>query len=331
MVFKDPWVLLFIPVLFILIYFIKRYQKEPTFTFPSKTLLSGLIPSWKIRFQFLPNLIRYIVIVLFLIALAGPRFVRKESVRKTEGIDIVLAIDASGSMAAEDFMIKNERMNRLAIIKKVVKEFIDNRTNDRIGLVAFGGVAYTVCPLTTDHNWLDKNLDRVELGLIEDGTAIGSAIASSVNRLKNSTAKSKIIVLLTDGMENIKKVDPLTAAQAAKTLGIKIYTIGAGSKGFVPFPAQDFFGRKVYQNVLIDLDEDMMKKIADITYGKYFRATDTESLRQVYKEIDQLEKVKIEELGYFEYDELFNKVLAVALVLLLVEIILSNSLLLKVP
>jgi Ca-activated chloride channel family protein len=331
MVFKDPWFLIFIPILFILIYFLKRYQKEPTFTFPSKTLLSGVMTSWKVRFQFLPTLIRYVVIVLFIVALAGPRFVRKESVRKTEGIDIVLAIDASGSMAAEDFMINNQRMNRLAIIKKVVKEFVDNRTNDRIGLVAFGGVAYTVCPLTTDHAWLNKNLDRVELGLIEDGTAIGSAIASSVNRLKNSTAKSKIIVLLTDGMENIKKVDPLTAAQAAKTLGIKIYTIGAGSKGFVPFPAQDFFGRKVYQNVLIDLDEDMMKKIADITHGKYFRATDTESLRQVYQEIDQLEKVKIEELGYFEYDELFNKVLAMALLLLLVEIILSNSLLLKVP
>ncbi len=331
MVFKDPWVLALLLPIFILVYFLRKSNRGPTFLFPSKHLLSGVGASWKNRFIWLPDVLRYGAIILFVIALAGPRLVQKETLHKTEGIDIVLAIDASGSMAAEDFTINNQRMNRLAIIKNVVKEFIQNRKNDRIGIVAFGGVAYTVCPLTTDYAWLEQNLDRVDLGLIEDGTAIGSAVSSSLLRLKTSTAKSKIIILLTDGMNNAGQIDPLKAAQLAKNQGVKMYTIGAGSKGYVPFPAQDFFGRKVYQNVLIDLDENTLTKMAEMTGGKYFRAVDTESLRKIYSEIDTLEKTKIEEIGYLEYEELFDKVLAVALFFILCELILRNTILMRIP
>lgn len=331
MIFKTIWILLFIPLIILLGFTLRRLKMNPSLYFPSNELLSGVGGSWKTRLHFLPVLLRMAAILLCIVALAGPRFVKKETLHKTEGIDIMLALDASGSMAAEDFVINNQRMNRLAIIKRVVKEFISQRASDRIGIVAFGGVAYTVCPLTTDYPWLEQNLDRVELGLIEDGTAIGSAISSSLLRLKTSEAKTKIMILLTDGMNNAGKIDPIKASEAAKTTGVKIYTIGAGSKGYVPFPAQDFFGRKVYQNVRIDLDEDMLTKVAENTGGKYFRATNTESLREIYKEIDTLEKTKIEETGYFEYTELFDKVLLLALIVILIELVLTNTVLMRIP
>ena len=331
MIFKTIWILLLIPLIMLLGFTLRRLKMNPSLHFSSDELLSGVGGSWKTRLHFLPMLLRMAAIFLFIVALAGPRFVKKETLHKTEGIDIVLALDASGSMAAEDFVINNQRMNRLAIIKGVVKDFISQRTSDRIGIVAFGGVAYTVCPLTTDYPWLEQNLDRVELGLIEDGTAVGSAIGSSLLRLKTSEAKTKIVILLTDGMNNAGKIDPIKASEAAKTMGVKIYTIGAGSKGYVPFPAQDFFGRKVYQNVLIDLDEDMLTRVAENTGGKYFRATNTESLREIYKEIDRLEKTNIEEAGYFEYTEFFDKVLWLALLLLVMELVLTNTVLMRIP
>jgi len=271
------------------------------------------------------------VVILFLIALAGPRSVLEETVHTTEGIDIILAIDSSGSMAAEDFTEGQRRYNRLDIVKRVVTDFIEQRKNDNIGIVAFASLAYTVCPLTTDHAWLASNLERIDLGLIKDGTAIGSSIASSVARLKTSKAKSKIIILLTDGINNAGKIDPISAARAARAFGIKIYTIGAGTKGMVPFPATDFFGRKVYQKVYIQMDEETLKEIADITGGQYFRATDTESLKGVYAEIDALEKTEIEQYGYFEYEEMFDHMLLVALALLFLEIVLSRTVLLRVP
>ncbi len=331
MVLKDPWILFFIPAALYLVFLIRRTQKPAAFLYSSKDLLKNLRPSWKMRFQNISVICRYIVIVLFLVALAGPRKILEKSAVRTKGVDIVLALDASGSMAAEDFILGGQRYNRLYIIKDVVKEFIKQRENDRLGLVTFGSLAYTVCPLTTDHDWLLANLDRIEIGLVEDGTAIGSAIATSVSRLKNSKAKSKVIILLTDGMNNAGEIDPVEAARIAETYGIKIYTIGAGSKGYVPFPAVDMFGRKVYQKVLLDIDEETLTKIADVTHGKYFRATDTESLKRIYKEIDSLEKVEIEQQGYKEYRELFPIVLTLALIVLLVEIILNQTIFLKVP
>jgi Ca-activated chloride channel family protein len=331
MVFKTPLVLLFIPLVCLGVIFWRRRQKFSTFRFSSKEIVSSPGSSWKIRWLKLPFLMRMMTLVLFMVALAGPRSVLEQTTRNVEGIDIVLAIDSSGSMLGEDFTIEGRRVNRLEVVKNVVKEFIDRRATDRIGLVAFAGLAYTVCPLTTDHSWLQENLARVEIGLIKDGTAVGSAIATSLNRLKISEAKSKVVVLLTDGMNNAGSVDPLAAAKAAKALGIKIYTIGAGTKGAVPFPAQDFFGRKVYQNVLIDIDDKMLQAIADETNAKYFRAMDTQSLRNVYEEIDRLEKVKIEEHGYKGYKELFSYFLAAAVMMLIIEIILSNTVLLRLP
>lgn len=331
MIFKTPYILVGIPIILMSLWFIQRRQKKSGFLFPSHSLLRHISKSWKIRLMFIPYVLRVIVLILFFMALARPQSVLEETIHKSEGIDIVLAIDSSGSMAAEDFKIKNKRVNRLEVVKNVVADFIQKRTNDRIALVVFSALAYTVCPLTTDYDWLASNLERVELGMIKDGTAIGSAIATSVTRLKQSKAKSRIIILLTDGMNNAGKIDPIEAAQAAKVFGIKIYTIGAGTKGTVPFPAKDMFGRKGYRNVIIDLDDKTLTEIAKVTGGQYFRAIDTASLRDIYQEIDKLEKTEIEEYGYFEYTELFDKFLFAALILLLLEIFLSRTVFLKIP
>ncbi|MDD2703416.1 MAG: VWA domain-containing protein, partial [Candidatus Omnitrophica bacterium] len=195
----------------------------------------------------------------------------------------------------------------------------------------FASRAYTVCPLTLDYGWLLDNLERVKTGLVEDGTAVGSGIAASVNRLKDAGAKSKVVILLTDGRNNTGVISPLTAAEAAKALKVKVYTIGAGSKGPVPYPVRDFFGNTVYQPVEIDIDEDTLIKIADMTGAKYFRATDTESLRKIYKEINVLEKTVIEEKGYSEYNELFAVFLVPGLLVLLLDIVLANTILRKIP
>lgn len=330
MVFKDPWFLIFlafVPALYIG----SRRIKSPAIRFSSTTLFKGTKENWKVRLSRHLVLLRLLVLTLFMIALAGPRSVLEKTSHSTEGIDIVLAIDSSGSMAAEDFTMTGKRYNRLEIVKKVVRDFIKKRTSDRIGLVTFAALAYTACPLTTDYEWLTVNLERIQLGLIKDGTAVGSAIASSLGRLKQSDAKSKIIILLTDGVNNAGKTDPLDAARAAAALGIKIYTIGAGSKGLVPFPVQDLWGRTVYRRVAIDLDEKTLKEIARISGGKYFLATDTESLEKIYDEIDTLEKTKTEESGYKEYKELFVYFLAAGLCLLVVEVLLSHTLFMKFP
>ncbi|MGE0267747.1 MAG: VWA domain-containing protein [Candidatus Omnitrophota bacterium] len=279
---------------------------------------------------YFPGVLRYLTIILFMVALAGPRLVSEETIRKSEGIDIVLAVDTSGSMAAEDFKLDNRRVNRLEIVKKVVAEFILQRTSDRIGLIAFAALAYTVTPLTTDYDWVLKNLERIQLGLIKDGTGIGSAIMTSVSRLKTSQAKSKVIILLTDGENTVVEIKPTEAARVAQSFGIKIYTIGSGTDGDVPFPVE-FLGRKFYQKIRGNLDEETLKEIADITGGRYFRATDSDQLKRVYDEIDSLEKTEVEEAGYFEYTELYDIFLLVALGLLFVEILLSNSVLMRVP
>src|SRR3990167_2848742 len=255
MIFKDPWVILIAPLVLGLVILAKNRQGVTVFRFSSTDIAESVKPTWKVRFRKVPYILRLLSLMLFFIALAGPRSVLEETVHKTEGIDIVLAIDSSGSMAAEDFVMNNQRVNRLAIVKKVVEEFVAERKDDRLGLVAFAKLAYTVSPLTTDHDWLLTNLERVELGMMEDGTAVGSAIVSSVARLRESDAKSKVAILLTDGINNSGKTDPLDAARVAEAYGIKIYTIGAGSEGEVPFPATDMWGRKVYQRAVIKLDE----------------------------------------------------------------------------
>ncbi|MFC1808124.1 VWA domain-containing protein [Candidatus Omnitrophota bacterium] len=331
MIFKDPWILLLIPLLIAGAFFYKRRSTPSSVRFSSDEILKSFKPTFRVIASNNLIYLRVAAIILFLLAFARPRLPLEQTQVETEGIDIVLAIDASGSMLAEDFKSGGKRQNRLEIVKKVVGEFVNSRKSDRIGLVAFAARAYTVCPLTLDYDWLLKNLKRVEIGAIEDGTAVGSAIGSSLNRLRETTAKSKIIVLLTDGVSNAGKLSPLDAAHAAKALGIKIYTIGAGTKGPVPYPAKNLWGQRVYQRVKINIDEDTLKKIADETNGKYYRAQDTESLRKIYEEIDELETTPIEESGFQEHEELFGKFLILGLIVLLLEIVLSNTLLRKLP
>ena len=330
MEFKSPYFLLLIPLIVASLYLWQRRFKESAFQFPSSQMIEGIPTGWKARFYQWPQYLRWVALILLIVALSGPRKILDQTLVTSEGIDIVLALDISGSMAAEDFTINGHRQNRLDVIKSVVKEFVDKRYSDRIGLVVFGSRAYTACPLTTDYNWLKENLSRVRLGIVENGTAIGSGISSSLLRLKNSQAKSRIVILLTDGVNNAGRIDPMTAANLARTMGIKIYTIGAGTKGLAPMPV-DMFGQMVYQNIPVDLDEDTLRAIAQTTGAQYFRATDTESLRRIYKDIDALEKTKIETKGYRQYQELFWILVLIALGLMALDIILANTVLLKIP
>ncbi len=331
MLFKDAWVLLLLPFIILMANFFKKRDIASSIRFSSAELIGTFKPTFKSVLAGKLIYLRILTIILLFLALARPRVSLEAAKIQTEGIDIVLAIDSSSSMLAEDFKIDWKRQNRLKVVKKVVEDFIRARKSDRIGMIAFAARAYTVCPLTLDYDWLIKNLERVEIGAIEDGTAIGSAISSSLNRLKNTEAKSKAVVLLTDGINNAGKISPLMAAEAAKALEIKIYTIGAGSEGPAPYPTKGPWGQTVYRQIRNEIDEDTLKKIAQETGGKYFRATDTESLRNIYSEIDSLEKTPVEEEGFRQYRELFSRLLLPALAFLMLEMILANTILRKLP
>lgn len=273
----------------------------------------------------------YLALASFIVALARPQLGREITRVQASGVDIMLVLDVSRSMLAEDFSIGASRANRLEVTKKVTEQFIRKRPNDRIGIIAFAGRPYLVSPLTLDHDWLIENLDRLQTGLVEDGTAIGSAIASAANRLKDKEAKTKLIVLLTDGDNNAGKVMPLTAAEAAKALGIRIYTIGAGTQGQAPFPFTDPFGRTVYRNVPVEFNEKTIQEIAAITNGIAFRATDTRSLEKIFGEIDKLEKSKVEVEKIAQYRDLFPWFLMIGLACLGTEIVLSQTLWRRLP
>jgi len=279
----------------------------------------------------------YGAMACLIVALARPQMGRTIEHVTASGVDIMLVLDVSGSMTAEDYVIGNQRANRIDTVKRLTQEFIEARPNDRIGIIAFAGRPYLVSPLTLDHDWLIRNLDRVQIGMVEDSTAIGSAISSAANRLKDRDSKTKIIVLLTDGANNAGKVLPLTAAEAAHALGIKIYTIGAGSNGpnndgMVPIPVgKDPFGATVYQNFKFDFDEKLLDKVATLADGKYFRAADTESLGSTFHEIDRLEKTKIEVEKSADYHDYFPILLLIAVALLAAEAILSQTLWRRLP
>ena len=260
--------------------------------------------------------INLLALAFIIIALARPQFGHSRSTVEASGIDMMLALDCSGSMAALDFKLDGQPASRIDIVKSVVSKFIDERPNDRMGVIGFAGAPYLVSPLTLDHDWLQQNLERVQLGAVEDGTAIGSAIALGVNRLQDQPGKSKVIVLLTDGENNMGRIMPETAAQAAKALGVKVYTIGAGVRGDAPVPVTDADGNKRLVMAKVDVDEDTLKKIAGETGGKFFRATDTQSLKSIYGEIDRMEKT-MHQLKKFEtQSELFAFALIPALGLL---------------
>ena len=260
--------------------------------------------------------LKLLALALLIVGLARPQFGRSSSTVEASGVDMILALDCSGSMESLDFKLDNQPASRIEIVKSVVSKFIDGRPNDRIGLIGFAGAPYLVSPLTLDHDWLQQNLERVQIGTVEDGTAIGSALATSVNRLRDQPGKSKIIVLLTDGQNNMGKIMPETAAQAAKAMGVKVYTIGAGVRGEAPVPVTDAFGNKRLAMARVDVDEGTLKKIADETGGKFFRATDTQSLKNIYGEIDRMEKTT-HQLKRFEHQgELFAWAVLPALALL---------------
>ncbi|MDD5568625.1 MAG: VWA domain-containing protein [Candidatus Omnitrophica bacterium] len=308
-----------------------RKNKSPGIRFSSERFLTISSPTFKTLCSRYIWVLRLLVFVFLALALARFRVPIEESKIQTEGIDIILALDTSTSMLAEDFTLRGRRANRLDVVKDVVENFIQGRKNDRIGIVAFAARAYTASPLTLDYGWLLENLKRVKIGMIEDGTAIGSGLSVALKRLENTKAKSKIVILLTDGINNAGKISPSLAAEAAKALKVKVYTIGAGTKGMAPYPMKDFFGNTVYQPVKIDIDEDSLINIASKTEGKYFRATDTKSLKEIYAEIDRMEKSPIEEKGYMEYRELFPIFLTIAMALLLLEVLLRNTILRRIP
>jgi len=331
LIFKDPIFMLFILAVPLFLFLARLKHTTPSFTFSSKELLKEFKPTARVRLRWIPIALRGAAIILALLAIARPQSVLDQTKTVSEGVDIVVALDTSTSMLAEDFKVNGRRINRFDVVRDVVKDFIKKRKDDRIGMVAFAARAYTVCPLTTDYDWLYENLDRVRVGMIEDATAVGSALVSSLSRLRTSKTKSRIVILLTDGINNAGSISPILAAEAAKALKVKVYTIGVGTKGLVPYPLKDIYGRTVYQNIPIEIDEESLKRIADETGGKYYRATDTETLKKIYDEINRLEKSNIEQFGYREYKELFPYFLIPALIFLALEILLANTVFLKVP
>ena len=274
----------------------------------------------------LPFVLRLAALALLIVALARPQDVERLSRTNTEGIDIMLAIDVSGSMLARDF-----RPDRITAAKEVAGSFIADRYGDRIGLVAFAGEAFTQSPLTTDQGTLQTLLARIRSGLIEDGTAIGNGLATAINRLRESDAKSKVIILLTDGVNNRGEIAPLTAAEIAKAQGIRVYTIGVGTEGMAPYPAIDMFGNITFVNQKVEIDEKTLTAISDMTGGKYFRATDKAKLKAIYDEINQLEKSKVEVTEHVSYHELYLAWVLAALGLLLAEFLLANLVLKRIP
>ncbi|MDD4910073.1 MAG: VWA domain-containing protein [Candidatus Omnitrophica bacterium] len=328
--FQNP-IYLFLLLLVPLFVYLCRRRTQAGLTFSNIEIFGGLQRTFKQRLAKNIPLMRALSLALLIAALARPQTATSESTVKSKGIDIILALDISTSMLAEDFTLDGERQSRLDVIKQVADNFINLREKDRIGIVAFAGRAYTVSPLTLDHSWLLTNLNRVEIGLIEDGTAIGSAIASSINRLKDSTAKSRIIILLTDGINNTGKITPAGAAGIAGRLKIKIYTIGAGSKGLVPYPVSNVSGKKIYQPIQIDIDEDTLREIAIVTRAKYYRATDTDTLKKIFSDINKLEQAPLEETAYKHYNELSAHFIAAGFILLLLEVLLSNTILARIP
>jgi Ca-activated chloride channel family protein len=270
-------------------------------------------------------ILRMIAVSLLIIAFARPQSTLKRQNVSIEGIDIVLGLDISGSMLAQDL-----KPDRLEAAKKVSEEFFKGRPNDRIGLVVFSGEAFTQCPLTTDHTIMEDMLDDIKSGMIQDGTAIGDGLATAINRLKESQAVSKVIILLTDGQNNAGSIAPLSAAEIAKIYGIRIYTIGVGTIGYAPYPVQTPFGIQ-YQNMEVKIDEDLLKQVANMTDGKYFRATDNAKLRQVYQEIDQLEKSKIDVTEFRKKNEEFLNLAIFALILLILETLSRLTLFRSIP
>ncbi|MEP0821636.1 MAG: VWA domain-containing protein [Ignavibacterium sp.] len=325
--FANPeflWLLLLVPAAGI-VWWRRKRRMITSIRFPTVDDFQAVPRTLRERIRHVPLALRLAVTAVLIIALARPQSVSSTENVSTEGIDIVLVLDISGSMLAEDFS-----PNRLVAAKQVAEDFIAGRTNDRIGLVIFSAESFTQCPLTTDYPVLTNLLREVKNGMIADGTAIGLALANAVNRLKDSKAESKVIILLTDGVNNRGEIDPLTAAKIAATFGIRTYTVGVGARGTAPYPVQTPFGVR-RQMVPVDLDEKTLETVASMTGGKYFRATDNAKLASIYREIDQLEKTKIEVMAYRRTTDLFPGWLTLGMILLGLELILAHFVVRKAP
>ncbi|MBI4417628.1 MAG: VWA domain-containing protein [Ignavibacteriales bacterium] len=325
--FANPeflWLLFLVPIA-AAFWWRQRRRMITTIRFSSIEAFRAVPRTIRERIRHVPLAIRLMMTIVLIVALARPQSVSSTERMSTEGIDIVLVLDISGSMLAEDFT-----PNRLVAAQQVAEDFINGRTSDRIGLVIFSAESFTQCPLTTDYPVLTNLLHEVKNGMIADGTAIGLALANAVNRLKDSKAKSKVIILLTDGVNNRGEIDPLTAATIASTYGIRTYTVGVGARGMAPYPVQTPFGTR-RQMVPVDLDEKTLETVASMTGGRYFRATDNEKLIAIYREIDQLERTKIEITAYKKTTDLFPGWLTLGMILFGLEIILSNVIIRKTP
>jgi Ca-activated chloride channel family protein len=325
--FGQPYfllLLLIIPAMLVWFYF---YRNKNTNEINISTFkgFANLKKTFKNRIIHLPFFLRLIAITLIIIAIARPQKSFDKSDVKVEGIDIMLTLDISGSMLAEDF-----KPNRLEASKEVALEFIDGRPNDRIGLVLFSAESFLQCPLTIDHPKLKSLFANVKSGMVTDGTALGDGLGLSVYHIKKSQAISKVIILMTDGINNQGSLDPVTAAEIAKLYGVRVYTIGVGSKGLAPYPFQTPFGIQ-YQNIDVQIDEDLLGKVAEGTGGNYFRATDKQKLHEIYKEIDKLEKTKIDVSRFSKKKEEFLIFVIWAVIIFILEILLKYTVLRRIP
>ena len=319
--FANPkllWGLLLIPLA--IVWYVFRHKKqEASVRFSDMNGFEKLPKSWKVYGRHLLFVLQMAALALLVVAIARPQSTSSSQTSNIEGIDIILAQDVSGSMLARDL-----KPDRLEASKKVAADFVEGRPNDRMGLVVFAGESFTQVPLTTDHGVMLNMLKELKSGMIEDGTAIGDGLATAINRLKDSEAISKVVILLTDGMNNSGSVDPYTAAELAKLYGIRVYTIGVGSYGTAPFPVQTIFGVQ-YQQMKVEIDEKLLTTIANSSGGKYFRATSNQKLDEIYDEIDKLERSKIEVTEFRHVHEEFYPLVGLALVLLLLEFILRKT------
>ena len=326
--FANPhllWLLLLLLPL-IALYIYRERQGRATLQISTVEGIDRLPHGMKYHLRHLPFALRALGIALLIVALARPQTLSSNENSTTEGIDIVLALDISSSMLARDF-----QPDRISAAKEMAANFIMDRPNDRIGLVVFAGESFTQSPLTTDKSALVNLLGSVECGIIEDGTAIGNGLATAINRLRESPSKSKVVILLTDGVNNRGQIAPLTSAEIAKTLGIRVYTIGVGSQGTAPYPTIDPWGSVQFVPQKVEIDEKMLQSIASSTHGKYFRATDNEKLRSIYKEINQMERNRIDVEHFTHYYEGFAPFALAALLLLIVEFWIRRFWLRQIP
>ena len=328
MVFANPTylylLLLLIPMIGWYIYKLSKSQASLQVS-SSEAFDLPAAKSWKIHLRHLPFVLRMIAIALLIVVLARPQSTNSWQNSSTEGIDIMLAMDISTSMLAEDL-----KPNRLEASKDVAASFINGRQNDNIGLVVFAAESFTQCPLTIDHTVLLNLFKDIQPGIIQDGTAIGLGLANAVSRIKDSQAKSKVIILLTDGVNNTGEIAPVTAAEISKSFGVRVYTIGVGTQGEAPYPIPTAFGIQ-YQNIPVEIDEPALKQIAATTGGQYFRATDNASLKEIYSEIDQMEKTKISVQEFSKKQEEYKMWALIVFALLLVELLLRNTVLKSIP